>query len=114
MPELPTGTVTFLFTDLEGSTRLWQEHPEAMKVAAARHDELLHAIERHSGYVVKTTGDGFHAAFGAAHDAVDAAVAGQLALGGRRVGGQRARWWCAWVSTPVRRSSATATTTARR
>ena len=82
MPELPTGTVTFLFTDLEGSTRLWQEHPEAMKVAAARHDELLRdAIERHSGYVVKTTGDGFHAAFGAAHDAVDAAVAGQLAMG---------------------------------
>jgi predicted ATPase/class 3 adenylate cyclase/tetratricopeptide (TPR) repeat protein len=83
MPELPTGTVTFLFTDLEGSTRLWQEHPEAMKVAAARHDELLRdAIERHSGYVVKTTGDGFHAAFGAAHDAVDAAVAGQLAMRG--------------------------------
>ena len=43
MAELPTGTVTFLFTDLEGSTRLWQEHPDAMKGALARHDEILRA-----------------------------------------------------------------------
>jgi class 3 adenylate cyclase len=50
MAELPTGTVTFLFTDLEGSTRLWQEHPEEMRRALARHDELLReAIEGHSG-----------------------------------------------------------------
>jgi class 3 adenylate cyclase len=41
MAELPTGTVTFLFTDLEGSTRLWEQHPEAMREALARHDELL-------------------------------------------------------------------------
>ena len=81
MPELPTGTVTFLFTDVEGSTRLWEEHPEAMKAALARHDELVReAIESRRGHVVKTTGDGFHAAFGTAHDAVDAAVAAQLAL----------------------------------
>ena len=47
MTELPTGTVTFLFTDLEGSTRLWEEHPEAMQGALARHDEILRdAIER--------------------------------------------------------------------
>ena len=39
--ELPSGTVTFLFTDLEGSTRLWEEHPEAMRDALARHDEIL-------------------------------------------------------------------------
>ena len=64
MVQPPTGTVTFLFTDLEGSTRLWQEHPEAMQRASARHDELVRdAIEAHDGYVVKTTGDGFHAAF---------------------------------------------------
>ncbi len=82
MAELPSGTVTFLFTDLEGSTRLWQEHPEAMKPVLARHDELVRdAIEGHGGYVVKTTGDGFHAAFAAAHDAIDAAVDAQLALG---------------------------------
>ena len=41
MSQLPTGTVTFLFTDLEGSTRLWDEHPEAMRSTLARHDEIL-------------------------------------------------------------------------
>ena len=64
MVEAPSGTVTFLFTDLEGSTRLWQEFPDTMQSALARHDELVRgAIEQHRGYVVKTTGDGFHAAF---------------------------------------------------
>src|SRR6187401_3102592 len=64
VPELPTGTVTFLFTDLEGSTRLWEAHPDAMKPALARHDEILReAVEAHDGHVVKTTGDGVHAAF---------------------------------------------------
>src|ERR1700674_194749 len=79
--ELPSGTVTFLFTDLESSTRLWEQHPEAMRPALARHDAIMRdAIEGHDGVVVKTTGDGFHAAFGTAHDAVNAAVAPQLAL----------------------------------
>ena len=81
MTELPSGTVTFLFTDLEGSTRLWEEHPEAMRDALARHDGILRdAVEAHGGYVVKTTGDGFHAAFATAHAAVVAAVAAQIAL----------------------------------
>jgi predicted ATPase len=81
--ELPSGTVTFLFTDLEGSTRLWEEHPDAMRAALARHDELVGgAIEGHGGYVVKTTGDGFLAAFVTASDAVDAAIDAQLALEG--------------------------------
>ena len=85
--ELPSGTVTFLFTDLEGSTRLWEEHPDEMRGALVHHDALLReAIEAHGGYVVKTTGDGLHAAFAAAHDAIDAAVAGQLALRGERWG----------------------------
>jgi len=80
--ELPSGTVTFLFTDIEGSTRLWQEHPEAMQAVLARHDRLVRdAIEAHGGYVVKTTGDGAHAAFATASDAVDAAVTAQLAIG---------------------------------
>ena len=75
--ELPSGTVTFLFTDLEGSTRLWQEYPDAMRAVLARHDRLVRdAIEAHGGYVVKDTGDGAHAAFATASDAVDAAVAG--------------------------------------
>ena len=82
MPELPTGTVTFLFTDLEGSTRLWEEHPEAMRDALARHDEILRdAVEKYEGEVVKTTGDGLHAAFGTAHDAVAAAIEAQRGLG---------------------------------
>ena len=78
MAEVPSGTVTFLFTDIEGSTRLWQEHPEAMKAALARHDVIVRdAIEGHGGHVVKTTGDGFHAAFSTVHDAVDAAIDAQ-------------------------------------
>src|ERR1700687_3054228 len=81
MSELPTGTVTFLFTDVEGSTRLWEEHPDAMKAALARHDEILRrAIEGCVGHVVKTTGDGFHAVFTVASDAVAAAIDAQLAL----------------------------------
>jgi len=78
---LPTGTVTFLFTDLEGSTRLWDEHPDAMKSALARHDELLRtAVKSHGGHVVKTTGDGLHAAFGTGDGALAAAHDGQRAL----------------------------------
>jgi len=81
MPDLPTGTVTFLFSDLEGSTRLWEEQPEAMRAALARHDEILrNAVESHSGHVVKTTGDGLHAAFATAHDAVLAGVDAQRGL----------------------------------
>jgi hypothetical protein len=53
MTELPTGTMTFLFTDIEGSTRLWEQHPEAMQAALARHDVLLRqAIESHGGPVL--------------------------------------------------------------
>jgi len=81
MADMPSGTVTFLFTDLEGSTRLWEEHPTAMEAALARHDELVrNAIESHNGHVVKFTGDGFHAAFATAHDALGAALAAQQGL----------------------------------
>jgi predicted ATPase/class 3 adenylate cyclase len=80
--ELPSGTVTFLFTDLESSSRLWEEHPEGMKAALARHDSILReAVEAHGGHVVKTRGDGLHAAFATAQDAVMAAVDGQGRLG---------------------------------
>src|SRR5215469_18306710 len=78
---LPTGTVTFLFTDLESSTRLWEEQPEAMRAALARHDELLTgAIENRGGHVIKGTGDGVHAAFATADAAVAAAVDAQRSL----------------------------------
>ena len=59
MRNLPDGTVTFLFTDIEGSTRIWQRDPDAMKIALSRHDALLRdAVESNEGVVVKTTGDG--------------------------------------------------------
>ena len=77
----PSGTVTFLFTDLEGSTRLWEEHADAMTSALARHDQILRtAVEVHAGFVVKTTGDGLHAAFPTAPDALRAALEAQRAL----------------------------------
>jgi len=78
---LPSGIVTFLFTDIEGSTKLWEEHPEAMRAALARHDALLRqAIESNSGVVFKTVGDAFCAAFASAPDALHAALAAQRAL----------------------------------
>ncbi len=73
-PQPPSGTVTFLFTDIEGSTRLWEERPDEMRAAVAEHDARFRAaIEAKDGYVVKGTGDGVHAAFGRAGDAVAAA-----------------------------------------
>jgi len=81
MPELPSGTVTFLFTDIEGSTTRWEHQPEAMRAALARHDALLlAAIVDHGGYVVKTMGDAFHAAFSRAGDALAAALDAQRQL----------------------------------
>jgi hypothetical protein len=81
MADLPTGTVTFLVTAIEGSTKLWEEHPDAMRRALARHDGLLRAaIETHGGHVFKTMGDAFCAAFAHAPDAVDAALAIQQSL----------------------------------
>lgn len=77
----PTPTLTFLFTDLEGSTRLWQQFPEAMKEALARHDEVLRAaVMGAGGQVVKTTGDGIHAVFRSVREAVEACVQAQLGL----------------------------------
>jgi predicted ATPase/class 3 adenylate cyclase len=81
MDLLPTGTVTFLFTDIEGSTQLWQRHPQAMPAALARHHELLRsAIEAHKGYVFQIIGDAFCAAFHTAPDGLRAALDAQRAL----------------------------------
>src|SRR5262245_34406119 len=78
-----SGTVTFLFTDIEGSTRLWEEHPQAMSAGLARHDTMLvDAVESGGGHVVKTTGDGLFAVFGRAESAVAAALAAQRLLVG--------------------------------
>ena len=81
MPDLPCGTVTFLFTDVEGSTKLWQQHPDGMGAAVTRHDALLRrAVEAHGGVVFKTVGDAICAAFPAAPQALAAALAGQRSL----------------------------------
>ena len=78
---LPTGAVTFLFTDIEGSTPLFQQHPQAMPAALARHHALLHeAIAAAGGQVFQIIGDAFCAAFAQAADALGAALAGQQAL----------------------------------
>lgn len=78
---LPSGTVTFLFTDIEGSTQLWEQHPQAMQTALARHDAILvQAIAAHAGTIVKRTGDGVLVAFAQAINALAAALAGQRAL----------------------------------
>lgn len=77
----PSGTVTFLFTDIEGSTKLWESAPEAMRAALERHDSILRsAIDGHDGYVFSTGGDGLAAAFARAGDALQAAVDAQVAL----------------------------------
>ena len=77
--------MTFLFTDVEGSTRLWEEQPAEMQRALERHDEILRtSIERRDGCVFATTGDGFAVAFTRARDAVDTAVEAQRALATER------------------------------
>jgi class 3 adenylate cyclase len=106
----PSGTVTFLFTDIEGSTRRWDEQPDAMRHALARHDALLReSIEGHGGCVFKTVGDAFHAAFATAPEALRAAW---TASGRSRMRAGMPR--CAWRCTRVQRTSATATISGRR
>src|SRR5262249_55063846 len=78
---LPSGTVTFLFTDIEGSSKLWEEQPDTMRLALARHDSLLRAaIETNGGAVFKTIGDAFCAAFPTAPQALEAALTAQQSL----------------------------------
>jgi class 3 adenylate cyclase len=78
----PSGVVTFLFTDMEGSTRRWEADAQAMRAALAAHDKVLRAaIEAHGGWLFKHTGDGVCAAFASPKAAVDAAVAAQRELG---------------------------------
>jgi predicted ATPase/class 3 adenylate cyclase len=75
------GILTFLFTDLESSTLLWDRNPDLMQEVSAQHDDLLRrAFETHRGRVVKTTGDGFHVVFESPADGIAAALAGQEAI----------------------------------
>jgi predicted ATPase/class 3 adenylate cyclase len=96
MADLPTGTVTFLFTDIEGSTKLWEKSPRGMQIALARHDAILwEAIEGHGGFVFKTVGDAFCAVFPTAIGAFEAALTAQRTLlseeWGEEIGTLRAR-----------------------
>jgi class 3 adenylate cyclase len=76
-----SGVVTFLFTDIEGSTRRWEADADAMRAALMAHDEVLRsAIEAHDGYLFSHTGDGVVAAFTSPKSAVDAAISAQRAL----------------------------------
>jgi predicted ATPase/class 3 adenylate cyclase len=88
----PSGTVTFLFTDIEGSTQLWEAAPDAMRAALAWHDSIVrNAIEAHGGYVFATGGDGFAAAFARAGDALAAAEKARTALASEE-----------WPEAPIR------------
>jgi len=92
-PLTPSGTVTFLFTDIEGSTPLWDSFPDAMGAALARHDEIVRsAIDANGGHVFSTAGDGVGAVFGRAANAIAAALAAQRDLCAE-----------AWVGGPVLR-----------
>jgi len=90
--KLPSGTVTFLFTDIENSTRLWEQHPQEMQAAHARHNHILrNAIESNHGYVFQMVGDAFCAAFHTADDAARAAVKCQLDLNAEE-----------WANAPIK------------
>jgi predicted ATPase/class 3 adenylate cyclase len=92
-PLTPSGTVTFLFTDIEGSTPLWDSFPDAMGAALARHDEILRsAVAANGGHVFSTAGDGVGAVFGRAASAITAALAAQRELSAE-----------VWVGGPVLR-----------
>ncbi len=81
MKNIPSGSVTFLFTGIEGSIKLSQEFPETYSEMLARHDEVLqNAVESNRGFVFKTAGEGFCCAFQNAEDAVTAAIDAQLNL----------------------------------
>ncbi len=81
MGSLPNGTVTFLFTDIEDSTRLAQQYPEAIAGLLARHRAILNqAIEGHGGYIFQIVGDAFCASFQTVRKALDAALAAQRSL----------------------------------
>jgi predicted ATPase/DNA-binding SARP family transcriptional activator len=102
----PTGTVTFLFTDIEGSTHLWENQPEAMRLAHARHEAILRqSMAAYGGHVYKMIGDAFQVAFSTAQAALQAALAAQRAL--------CAEAWCAGCQIKVRMALHTGVTEER-
>ena len=100
----PSGVVTFLFTDVEGSTRRWENDAQAMRAALVVHDKVLRTvIEAYDGFLFSHTGDGFVAAFASPMSAVNAAIAAQRSCSCR----------CEWDWQPARPSCATGTTSER-
>ena len=111
-PEGP-ALQAFLFTDIEASTRLWEEHPEQMPAALARHDSILRdAVERSGGRVLKTTGDGMIAVFDSLVDGLGAATQAQKSLGSG-AGRLRDRCGYGWGSTQVTPTTVMVTTSGR-
>ena len=95
-----SGVVTFLFTDIEGSTRLWEQDAERMQPALALHDAIVRrAVEEHRGTIVKMTGDGVHAAFDDPLDALEAALQLQHGSLSRQQRARTCRCACAAAST---------------
>src|SRR5687767_8442133 len=81
MNNFPSGTVTFLFTDIEGSTKLAQQYPDVLPALLTRHHEILQkSIQAQNGYVFQVVGDSFSAAFHSASDALNAALEAQKLL----------------------------------
>ena len=80
MPEYPSGTVSFLFTDIEGTTKRWERDSTAMWAVKRHFTVLANAITSQNGVLFRTIGDAVQAAFPSVAAAVAAAVAGQLAL----------------------------------
>ncbi len=110
----PTGTVTFLFTDVVGSTAAWEADPQRMAEALAVHDQVLRSVvDAHGGYVFATGGDGYAVAFQRADDAI-LGRCGRSAGSARRSGRTVRRCRCGWEPTAATRSSATVTTSVRR
>ncbi len=92
MSTLPSGTISIAFTDIQGSTRLWEQHPKAMQAAVEQHDAIMRQwIEALGGAVFKTAGDAFFAAFHTAPDAIEAMLGVQRALAATD-----------WGETPIR------------
>ncbi|WP_075089647.1 adenylate/guanylate cyclase domain-containing protein [Verrucomicrobium spinosum] len=114
MTVAPTGTITFLFSDIEGSTKKWDQHPDAMQVALGKHDRMLREIfAACSGYVFKTIGDAFCVAF----DTAQWAWRRRWSASGRcgmPTGGRWGDCACAWPCTLGLPSTGMGTTSARR
>ena len=112
---VPTGTVTFLFSDVVGSTRLWAADAEAMSASLRIHDQIFRdAIAEFDGYVFATAGDSFAAAFDRASAAVECAAAIQAGLARVEWGAWPAICACGSGCISARPRNATATTSGRR